>query len=75
MENVGRRFGPDDQSVCPVSAGHLQQAWPEREPTDLRFKAPAVLFVRIKKQMSSVLHLYDILMLHLCSLQCIRLGI
>lgn len=56
MENVNTKFVPNYQSVCPVLAGHLQQAlpcfvffmWPppfssrykEGNATDLSIKAP-----------------------------------
>lgn len=70
MENVNTKFGPNYQSVCPVTAGHLQQALPcffyvdislgitfkEDKLTDLSLKAPTVLSVCLKTQMSNASH-------------------
>lgn len=66
MEHFNTKFGPNYQSVCPVIAGHLQQALPvfyvdislgltfeEGKPTDLSSKAPTALSVCLKRQMSS----------------------
>lgn len=62
MENVNTKFGPNHQSVCPVIVGHLQQALglvflsghllrAHFLRSDLSFKAPIALFVRLKTQL------------------------